>query len=333
MKIILLLLVFIILCAFFKKIRNFEFYFRILENSKYPLYNYISFKEKVAYYITRIVKELPTFSFAPSDYDYWKLKKERTKRCSTIEKVLLTISLIGLYLQGIIGNVLCILIIFTALIFLNGYLTWPMLRTSIITFFNNIFTVENGEFALKILKWIQDNVNALLIIVIVLISLYIGFLKRIKRKYSLEEIWAEEDAEKVRKVAKIQKELEDTLLFLRAELYENMNSIQEQIRLFSDDYCVKTEQIKDYSKITDKIKELLHDIVKVQGGQIYVQRNMRIYTQLTILEIVPLLVDNKTTIQLDRLSKDCIKKIVKPEKICAMHIHMGLLLLMELIDF
>ena len=60
---------------------------------------------------------------------------------------------------------------------------------------------------------------------------------------------------------------------------------------------------------------------------------MRIYTQLTILEIVPLLVDNKTTIQLDRLSKDCIKKIVKPEKICAMHIHMGLLLLMELIDF
>ena len=67
-----------------------------------------------------------------------------------------------------------------------------------------------------------------MIVVIVLISLYIGFLKRIKRKYSLEEIWAEEDAEKVRKVAKIQKELEDTLLFLRAKLYENMNSIQEQ---------------------------------------------------------------------------------------------------------
>lgn len=55
------IVVFAMLSAGLKKIRNFQFYYSVLEHSKYPLYNYISFKEKIAYFITRIIRDIHHF--------------------------------------------------------------------------------------------------------------------------------------------------------------------------------------------------------------------------------------------------------------------------------
>lgn len=311
------IVIFAILSEALNKIRNFQFYYGVLEHSKYPLCNYISFKEKIAYSITRVIKDVPTFSFAPSDYDYWKMENERNKKCSQPENVFLTISLIGLYIRGVVGNVLCDLILIVTFLFSKGYIKWSVLNRNIHGFFGYIFTLENVEAVLNIVKWVQNNVNAILVIIIVLISFHIGILKRKKRKYSIEAIWAEEEADRVRNVAKIQKELEDTLLKFRADISNNMTNIQEQIRFFTDAASIKTEHMIEYQETTDKIKELLHRIVEVEGIQIYAQRNWRMYTQLTILEILPSLSDKKTFIEIDRLSQTYIEKNCKTvEDLC-----------------
>lgn len=79
MLILVEIVAFAILSAGLKKIRNFQFYYSVLEHSKYPLYNYVSFKEKILYFITRIIRDIPSFSFAPADYDYWKMENEKDK--------------------------------------------------------------------------------------------------------------------------------------------------------------------------------------------------------------------------------------------------------------
>ena len=283
------IVVFAMLSAGLKKIRNFQFYYSVLEHSKYPLYNYISFKEKIAYFITRIIRDIPSFSFAPSDYDYWKLEKEKDKKCTRAEKTIIKISLWGLYIRGVIGNVLCDLIIIVSFLFSKGYIKLSVLSSNIYGLVRYIFTSENAEAALKIVKYVQDNVNAILVTMIVLILLYVGILKRKKRKYSIEAIWAEEEADRVRSVAKTQKELEDTLLKFRDVISKNISIIEEKIRFYTDAPSIKTEDMIECQEIIEQIKELLNGIVEVEGIQIYAQRNWHMYTQLMILEILPLL--------------------------------------------
>ena len=237
------IVVFAMLSAGLKKIRNFQFYYSVLEHSKYPLYNYISFKEKIAYFITRIIRDIPSFSFAPSDYDYWKLEKEKDKKCTRAEKTIIKISLCGLYIRGVIGNVLCDLIIIVSFLFSKGYIKLSVLSSNIYGLVRYIFTSENAEAALKIVKYVQDNVNAILVTMIVLILLYVGILKRKKRKYSIEAIWAEEEADRVRSVAKTQKELEDTLLKFRDVISKNISIIEEKIRFYTDAPSIKTEDM------------------------------------------------------------------------------------------
>lgn len=287
------IIVFAILSAGLNKIRNFQFYYGVLKHSKYPLYNYVSFKEKTAYFITRVIRDIPSFSFAPSDYDYWKMENEKDKKCSRQEKALINISLFGLYIRGVIGNVLCDLIIIVSFLFSKGYIKWQALSRKIYGLFRYIFTLENAEAVLDIVKYVQDNVNAILVTMIVLILLYVGILKRKKRKYSIEAIWAEEEADRVRSVAKTQKELEDTLLKFRDVISNNISIIEEQIRFYTDATSIKTGHMIECQEIMDKIMELLNGIVEVEGIQIYAQRNWHMYTQLIILEILPSLYEKK----------------------------------------
>ncbi|MBD9036731.1 MAG: hypothetical protein EGR42_00965 [[Eubacterium] rectale] len=304
------IVVFAMLSEGLKKIRNFQFYYSVLEHSKYPLYNYISFKEKIAYFITRIIRDIPSFSFAPSDYDYWKLENEKDKKCTRAEKTIIKISLWGLYIRGVIGNVLCDLIIIVSFLFSKGYIKWSVLSSNIYGLFRYIFTSENAEAALKIVKYVQDNVNAILVTMIVLILLYVGILKRKKRKYSIEAIWAEEEADRVRSVAKTQKELEDTLLKFRDVISKNISIIEDEIRFYTDATSIKTEGMIECQEIIDKIKELLNGIVEVEGIQIYAQRNWHMYTQLIILEILPSLYEKKF-INICRLSPIYIRNNCK----------------------
>lgn len=189
-----------------------------------------------------------------------------------------------------------------------------MLTKNILDFFGYVFTSKNGENVLNIVKWIQNNVNAVLVIMILLILLYVGYLKRKKRKYSIEAIWAEEEVNRVRNVANIQKELEEILLEFRGIIYNNMTLIQEQIRFFTDEDSIKTDYMIEYKSNTEKIKELLCQIVNVEGIQIYAQRNRHMYTQLVLLEILPLLSDKTIFINIDKVSKSYIAKNCKTAK-------------------
>lgn len=89
------------------------------------------------------------------------------------------------------------MIIIVSFLFSKGYIKWSVLSSNIYGFFRYIFTSENAEAALKIVKYVQDNVNAILVTMIVLILLYVGILKRKKRKYSIEGNLGGEEADRV----------------------------------------------------------------------------------------------------------------------------------------
>lgn len=244
------------------------------------------------------------------------MENEKDKKCSPLEKTIINISLAGLYIRGVIGNVLCDLIFIVSFLFSKGYIKWSALSRNIYGSLRYIFTSENAEAVLHIAKYVQDNVNKILVTIIVLTLLYIEILKRKKRKYSIEAIWAEEEADRVCSVAKTRKELEDMLLKFRDVIANNISIIEEQIRFYTDAASIKTEHMIECQEIIDKIKELLNGIVDVEGIQIYAQRNWHMYTQLIILEILPSLYEK--IINICRLSPIYIGNNCKTvEDLCA----------------
>lgn len=300
--------VFILLSILMKGIRSYRFYFFLLNKSKSQIKMSISIKEKIAYFITKIAKGIPSFSFAPSDYDYWVYENEKSNTTKR-EKVFYLATGLILLARSIIGNVLYDVIFAVSFVLLKGYV--PVKKIG--DFFKKLkFDKAFDTFTSKAIEgidWIQNNVNLVLVLIIVVFSLYIGWLKRKKRRYSIEAVWAKEDAERVKKVAKIQKELEDSLLELRHEICSNMVAIREILLCLKEDDSLASEHIErlnDYSQTTDRIKKLLNKISKVEGIQIYAQRNKKMYLQLTILELRPSLSDKSAFINLDRVSKSYI---------------------------
>lgn len=300
--------VFILLSILMKRIRSYRFYFSLLDKSTSQIKMAISFKEKIAFFITKIIKDIPSFSFTPSDYDYWVFENEKsdtTKR----EKVFYFAVWLILLVQSIIGNILYDVIFAVSFVLLKGYV--PVKRIG--DFFKNLELEKTFDLitakVIEGIDWIQNNVNVVLVLIIVVFSLYIGWLKRKKRRYSIEAIWAKEDSVRVKKVAKIQKKLEDSLLELRHEINSNMVAIREILLCLKEEDSLTSghlDRLNDYSQTTDRIKKLLSKISKIEGIQIYAQRNKKMYLQLTILELLPSLSDKSTFINLDKVSKSYI---------------------------
>lgn len=308
------IIVFGLLSFLCKKVRNVQFYESVLKHTKYPLYDLVSFKEKIAYGITKFVKDAPTFSFAPSDYEFWRKESEKTDSCKRGEKVLINISLIFLYFRSVVGNVIIDIILIITIVTCQNIIDWEVCWKSIVCFFMDIPFDIIGEYLICALKWIQENVNVILVLLIVVISAYIGLLKKKKRKYSIEAVWAEEDEEHIKEIARIQKKVESVLLDIRGDIYQNLKILQEQARFFTGEENIKFDKIIDYSKKTDELKQLMWEITNNNGIQIYAKRNRRLYVQLSMLDLLPSLTDKKRFIELDYLSLKYISNNCKNEE-------------------
>lgn len=308
------IIIFILVSIATKKIENYQLYNALLEYTKIPNRKWISIKESIAYYITKFVVNAPRFSFAPDNLDYWEHDSEKKYSQTKCEKRVNGIIGFCLVLRFMFGNVIYDVIIVITILYLKGIVSISKAKKLLSEIFNGSFINLIGNNTLNLLDWIQNNINTLLLLIVVLLSLYIGWLKKKKKMYAIEAIWAEEDADRVREVAKLQKELEDSLLKCRYDIYDNMTKIREKLSCTIDNDEISVPKMNDYSETTDKIKDLLLDISKIKGIQIYAQRNRRIYVQLTILELLPFLSDKKYFISLERLSKKYIENNCKNRK-------------------
>lgn len=69
-------IIFIAMIYIFNNIRNMKFYTWVLKHNKYTFDVWAQAKESFAYNVTKIVESMPTFSFAPTSWDYYQMRKE-----------------------------------------------------------------------------------------------------------------------------------------------------------------------------------------------------------------------------------------------------------------
>ena len=99
-------IIFIVMTYIFNNIRNMKFYTWVLEHNKYTFDVWAQAKESFAYNVTKIVETMPTFSFAPTSWDYYQMGNEWHNTYNIGEKFLICIGMTLLTIRGIVGNVL-----------------------------------------------------------------------------------------------------------------------------------------------------------------------------------------------------------------------------------
>ncbi len=294
-----------------KKIRNLHFYYGVLKHTKYPIFDFVVFKEKIVYFITKMVKDVPVFSFAPSDYEICSKENEIKSCCSRIERIWIFISLFFMYVRSVIGNILVDFILVITFLTCEKIINWGKMWATVSKTIINLPLREFGTAMLNFSNWVNSNINFLLILLILLISFYVEFLKRKERKYSIEAVRASEDEERIKRVAKIQKSVETELLEIRGCIYQNLEILQEQIRHYIKEDEIKFDRLVDYESKSDELKTFMWNITEAEGIPIYVQRNRKMYVQLSLMGLHPSISNKKTYIELDCLSKKFIEKSCK----------------------
>ena len=333
MKLSTVLLIEVIVFMFFstiiKRIKYGNFYRWVLEQSKIPNNRIISVKEEIAYIITKLVCDLPTFSFAPSDYEIDELESE-IKECYSIgEKLLLGVFYLVFLLRRVVGNVLFDMILFITVLQSKGFINFVSVFQNILSAIRKNSMAYYIGFIGGFISLIQNNASTIILLVVLLTSIYIGFIEHKKRRLSIEAVWAEEEADRVRKVAGIQKEMENMLLMLRVDIYKNMKSIRRIIGAYRKRRDPdNTEQLEksieiyliDYQDTTNKINDLLVRLHEAGGNRIFIQRNMQICTQLELIDLLPTLTDKATLLVLNKLSKGYVKQSCKTtEDLCKVY--------------
>ena len=295
---------FIAMTYIFNNIRNMKFYTWVLKHNKYTFDVWAQAKESFAYNVTKIVETMPTFSFAPTSWDYYQMRKEWYNTYNIGEKFLICIGMTLLAIRGIVGNVLIDLVF--VITFLNER---KVLRINSII--NLVKEIDVGAIIESLVSFISENGNVILLIVFVSLAVYAMYERKKIATYQLEAIWGK-DATNVKQVADRQKAIEDILFCLRVKIYNNSCVIKQNIRFIearkhtNDSYLII--RYEDYTTEIEQIKKLLAEIWNIPYGiTIYAKHNRKAFVQLRILEL--LLSDKIGHIELDECNKPELIKI------------------------
>lgn len=249
-------------------------------------------------------KVLPTFSFAPTSWDYYQMREEWYNTYNIGEKFLICIGMTLLAIRGIVGNVLIDLVFVITFLYER-----KVLRINSII--NLVKEIDVGAIIESLVSFISENGNVILLIVFVSLAVYAMYERKKIATYQLEAIWGK-DATNVKQVADRQKAIEDILFCLRVKIYNNSCVIKQNIRFIearkhtNDSYLIS--RYEDYTTEIVQIKKLLAEIWNIPYGiTIYAKHNRKAFVQLRILEL--LLSDNIGHIELDECNKPALIKI------------------------
>lgn len=287
-----------------KDIRDKKFYNWVLKHNKYVFDAWAETKERFAYKVTKIVDAIPSFSFAPTSYDYYRVKKDWYSTNYMGEKFLIAIGTILLHVKGIVGNVLIDLAFVLTFLIKNKY-------SQIKNIINIINKIDFRTIIDSMVNGIFENGNVLLIIMIIFLAIYALYERKKIVTYRLEAVWGK-DATNVEQVAERQKRIENILLHLMEEIYQNSCIIKQNIRLIdaqkytNDNFLIV--EYEDFTNEIDEIKKLVAEIRDIPYGMsIYIEHNRKALVQLEILELFPS--KNIRYIELDECNKPALLKI------------------------
>lgn len=158
-------IIFIAMTYIFNNIRNMKFYTWVLEHNKYTFGVWAQAKESFAYNVTKIVETMPTFSFAPTSWDYYQMREEWYNTYNIGEKFLICIGMTLLAIRGIVGNVLIDLVFVITFLYER-----KVLRINSII--NLVKEIDVGAIIESLVSFISENGNVILLIVFVSLAVY-----------------------------------------------------------------------------------------------------------------------------------------------------------------
>lgn len=278
----------IILSILFNQIRSLRFYNWVISNNSYTFYEWAEFKEKIAYRITRLVYSIPSFSLGPSNFEYYNIEEEYRQAMSYGEKFLIGFHLLRMHIRSLLGNLFADSVILVTILFHEQIVNIDQIWNIV----SNI-DVDILGIVQNVIDFISKNGNAILIALIILLALYARHLRHKSKKYKFESIWNSEAEEDIKKVAEMQRIIEQSLYSLRTSVYKNTRYCKENIRrLIANENDPKKAHLvsnyEDYSNEIEIIKKQLIEIANLTSGiSIYATHNKKRFLQLNLLGLLP----------------------------------------------
>lgn len=268
-----------------EKIKDFKLYYYGLNIIPYTRYNLVSSWEKMLYTITYIGQKVPYLIYRPNLFIMQELSEEQEKAINIPEKILIFFERVFSFLRFFIG--IRIAYVIMILVWL-----WKKFQTQIMKLQKLISEIDYLHKIQNAYQYITDNGSAILLVIIVLLSLYIFYIKKKSASYEFEDIWAKEESEKIKDIADKQIEISNILLEIRPIVYENCEECRSCIRQI--DYQIKWPSpnnyslwynFQEYDAKVNEIKDKIKFIEENNGKRLFRKYNKDMWFQLFMLRL------------------------------------------------
>ncbi len=287
-------------------IKDFKLYYYGLHIFPFTRYDLISSWERFLFKITEFGQKIPYLVYKPQIYKVQSYENDRRGAITIAEKVFITFELLFVYLRFFIGFRIAYFVLVIVWLY-NRF------RTEIAKFFYLILQVDYVKWIQNTYQYVLENGSALLIIVIVVLSFYIFYLKRKSARYQFENIWLEEENEKVKDVADAQKKIQKILFEIRPIVYRNLEQCSKCIRqidilktsaVIKETFSLKY-RFEDYEKQLNEINEQIKYIKENNGSELFRKYNKNMWFQLFMLSLT----DSDTRYKIDGIANGSKKML------------------------
>ena len=270
--------IFDIILEILKKWKLYYWGIRVIPYTRYDLVTSI---EKILYKVTYVARKIPYLIYRPGNFDMDDIQDDFNNAVKKSEKLLIVF-------EGIVGFIRMFIGIRIAYVIMLGMWIWSKYKDTIYEVVKRVVEVDILDKIQQVYDYIRSNGSAILIVIIVVLSLYILYIKKRISHFVFEEIWEKENVERIKPIAEKQIEIAELLSEIDMPVYRNCVACKESIQRVDNAIKHSFEfsaqySFEDYMPIVDEIKEKIKYIEENKGKQQYLKYNAAVLFQLYML--------------------------------------------------
>ena len=267
-----------IILEILKKWKLYYWGIRVIPYTRYELVTSI---EKILYKVTYVAKKFPYLIYRPGNFDMDDIQDDFNNAVKKSEKLLIVF-------EGVVGFIRMFVGIRIVYVIMFGMWIWSKYKNTIYEVAKRVAEVDILDKIQQVYDYIRSNGSAILIVVIVVLSLYILYIKKRISHFVFEEIWEKENVERIKPIAEKQIEIAELLWEIGMSVYRNCVACKESIQRVDNAIKYSFEfsaqyAFEDYMPIVDEIKEKIKYIEENKGKQQYLKYNAAVLFQLHML--------------------------------------------------
>lgn len=297
-------------------IKDYKLYYYGLHVLPFTRYELISSWERILFKITACGQKIPYLIYRPQLFRIRCYKDDRRSAITIAEKVFITFELLFVYLRFFIGFRIVYFVL--AIVWLYNHFETEIVKFSYLT-----LQVDYIKWIQNTYQYILANGSALLIIIIAILTFYIFYLKGKSTRYQFENIWLEEENERIKDIADAQKKIQKILFEIKPIVYRNSEQCSNCIRQIDCAKKYKTNKetfslqyrFEDYEEQVNEIINQIKFIEENNGRELFKKYNSDMWFQLFMLRLT----DSDTRFKFDGIANGSKKMLeVQLDRFCRM---------------